>query len=67
MYAKVDRVFTISSFQPSQTSLFWYGMFSSLHVLLGVKGYKNSHESLYFEVLPFERLHSLFMEDKIVT
>ena len=40
MYVEMDRVFTISSFQPSQTSLFWYGIFSSLHVLLGVKGYK---------------------------
>ena len=67
MYAEMDRVFTMSSFQPSQTSLFWYGMFSSLHVLLGVKGYKNSHECLYFDVLPSGRLHSLFMEAEIVT
>ena len=29
MYAKMDKVFTMSSFQPSQISLFWYGMFSS--------------------------------------
>ena len=67
MYAKMDRVFTMSSFHPSQISLFWYGMFSSSYVLLGVRGYKNSHECLYLDVLPFGRLHSLFMEDKIVT
>ena len=42
-------------------------MFSSLHVLLGVKGYKNSHECLYFDVLPFLQLHSIFMEDNVVT
>ena len=67
MYAEMDRVFTITSFQPSQTNLFWYDMFSSLHVLLGIKGYKNSHECLYFDVLPSRRLHSLFVEDEIVT
>ena len=51
MYSEMDRVFTRSSFQPSQTSLFWYGMFSSLHVLWGVMDYKNSHACLYFDVL----------------
>ena len=51
-------VFTMSSFQPSQISLIWYGMFSSLHVLLGVKGYKNSHDCLYFNVLPFAYQHN---------
>ena len=35
--------------------------------MLGVRGYKNSHECLYFDVLPFGRLHSLFVEDGIVT
>ena len=67
MYAEMDRVFTMSSFQPSQTSLFWYGMCSSLQVLLGVMGYKNSHECLYIDVLLSRRLNSLFMEDRIVT
>ena len=67
MYSEMDRVFTRSSFQPSETSLSWYGMFSSLHVLLGVRGYKNSHQCLYFDVLPSGRLHSLFVEDEIVT
>ena len=36
MYAEIDRMFKMYSFQPSQSGLFWYGMFSSLHVLLGV-------------------------------
>ena len=52
MYAKMDRVFTMSSFQPSQNCLFWHGMFLALHVLLRVKSYKNSHECPYFDVLP---------------
>ena len=56
----------MSSFQPSQISLFWYGMFSSLHVLLGIKVYKTSHECLYFNILPSQRLHSLFMEEEVV-
>ena len=33
-----------------------------------IKGYKNSHECLYFNVLPFGRLHSLLnMKDEVVT
>ena len=55
------------SFQPSQSGLFWYGMFSSLHVLLGVTGYKNSHDCLYFDVLCSGQLHSIIMEDKVVS
>ena len=67
MYAEMDKVFAISSLQPSQIRPFWYGMFSSLHVLLGVMGYKNSHECLYFDALLSRRLHSLFVKDGIVT
>ena len=57
----------MSSFQLSQICLFWYGMFSSLHVLLGVMGYKKSRDCLYFDILPSRRLHSIFMEDDVVT
>ena len=67
MYVEIDRMFTMSSFQPSPISLFWYGMFSSLHVLLGVRGYKNSRDCLYFEVLHSGRLHSILTEDIVVT
>ena len=67
MYAEIDRVFKMYSFQPSQNGLFWYGMFSSLHVLLGVTGYKNSHDCLYFDVLCSGRLHSIIMEDEVVS
>ena len=67
MYAEIDRVFKMYSFQPSQSGLFWYGMFSSLHVLLGVRGYKNSHDCLYFDVLCSGRLHSIIMEDEVVS
>ena len=42
-------------------------MFSSLHVLLGVRGYKNSHDCLYFDVLRCGRLHSIVMEDEVVS
>ena len=65
IYAKADNiVFTMSSFLPPQIRLYWYGMFSAL---LGVKVYKNSYEWLYFDVLPSIRLHSIFMEDDVVT
>ena len=67
MYVEIDRMFTMSSFQPSPISLFWYGMFSPLHVLLGVRGYKNSRDCLYFNVFPSGQLHSIFMEDDVVT
>ena len=67
MYTEIDRVFTMHSFQPSQSGLFWYGMFSSLNVLLGVRGYKNSHDCLYFDVLRSGRLHSIVMEDEVVS
>ena len=53
MYAEINRVFKMYSFQPSQSGLFWYGMFSSLHVLLGVMGYKNSHELSLFRGFVF--------------
>ena len=65
IYAKADNiVFTMSSFLPPQIRLYWYGMFSAL---LGVKVYKNSYEWLYFDVLPSIQLHSIFMEDDVVT
>ena len=67
MYAEIDRVFTMYSFQPSQSGLFWYDMFSTLHDLLGVRGYKNSNECLYFDVLRSGRLHSIVMEEDVVS
>ena len=42
-------------------------MFSSVHVLLGVRGYKNSQDCLYFDVLRFGRMHSIIMEDEVVS
>ena len=36
-------------------------------MLLGVGGYKNSHDCLYFDVLCSGRLHSIIMEDEVVS
>ena len=33
MYTEMDRVFTMSSFQPSQSRLFWYGVLLEVMVL----------------------------------
>ena len=62
MYTEIDRMLTMYSFQSSQNS-----MFSSLLVLLGFKGYKNSRDCLYFDVVRFGRLHSILMDNKVVT
>mgnify|MGYP006950785066 FL=1 len=35
--------------------------------LVGVQGYKNSHDCLYFNVLRSRWLHSILMEDEVVT
>ena len=69
MYVEMDKVFTVSFFQPSQIRLIYYDTFLSLHVLLGAGGYKTSHECIYFDVFSSGQLHSTFtqdMEDNVV-